>query len=83
MHAFNVWKSIPSQNMMAKYRKGQKFFFKLEHLIKNKITEVNSMFKEQYEEGNSIKKQSVLQLLDLTSTGIRRYYNRWDKSTKR
>lgn len=30
---------------MEKYKKGQKFFFKLEGLIKNKLSETHSSFK--------------------------------------
>ena len=30
-----------------------------------------------------MKKQSVLQLLDITSSGIRKFYNRWIRITKR
>jgi hypothetical protein len=29
-----------------------------------------------------LKKQSILQLFEMTSTGIRRYYRRWEKLTK-
>ena len=29
-----------------------------------------------------LKKQSILQLFEMTSTGIRRYYRRWEKMTK-
>jgi len=29
MEAYKKWKAIPNQNMMEKYKKGQKFYFKL------------------------------------------------------
>jgi len=29
-----------------------------------------------------MKKQSILQLFDMTSTGIRKFYRRWEKLTK-
>lgn len=29
-----------------------------------------------------MKKQSILQLFEMTSTGIRRYYRRWEKMSK-
>ena len=45
MQAFNKWKSIPNQNVMEKYRKGQKFFYKLESLIKNNIVKAQNSFK--------------------------------------
>ena len=34
-------------------------------------------FKKKYDEANMLKKQSILQLFEMTSTGIRRYYRRW------
>lgn len=35
------------------------------------------------EEGNAIKKQSVLKLFDATSNGMKKLYNRWIRITKR
>ena len=40
--AFYVWKDLPNQNMMEKYKKGQKFFFKLEGMVKKKLKEAHN-----------------------------------------
>ena len=68
---------------MEKYKKGQKFFFRLEGMMKKKLKEAHNEFLESTDEGSTIKKQAVIKLLDITSNGMRRYYNRWDNTTKR
>jgi hypothetical protein len=35
--AFQSWKSIPNSNLNAKYKKYQKFYFKLEHFYLNRL----------------------------------------------
>lgn len=81
--AFMIWKDLPTQNMMEKYKKGQKFYFKLEALVKGKLKSANNQFVNDKEEGGVVKKQSVIKLLDITSNGVRRYYNRWETITRR
>lgn len=34
VEAFNKWKSIPAINLGEKYKKAQKFYFKMENLYK-------------------------------------------------
>lgn len=37
IEAFSKWKDIPNQNLMEKYKKAQKFYFKLEKYSKDKL----------------------------------------------
>lgn len=41
MEGFNRWKSIPKQNIEYN-KKGQKFYFKLEGLLKKKLKETHN-----------------------------------------
>ncbi len=77
LEAVNKWKSIPAINLGERYKKAQKFFNKLEALHKSHKSQVYQSFKKDYDEANLIKKQSILQLFEMTSTGIRRFYRRW------
>jgi hypothetical protein len=80
---FSKWKQIPNQNLVEKFRKAQKFYFKLEGLQKRKLREIQSHFENNMETGGVLKKQLVIRLLDVTSSGIRRFHNRWLRITKR
>lgn len=81
--SFNVWKSIPLQNLAVKYKKYQKLYFQLESLRRARLTTVQACFKDEQADGNTMKKQSILRILDVTSLGIRKLYSRWEKLTKR
>ena len=83
IEAFNKWKEIPAQNLMEKYKNAQKFYFKLEKFSKCTMETTFKCFETNKEEGNTIKKQSVIQLLDMTSNGVKKLYNRWMRITKR
>jgi hypothetical protein len=82
INAFNNWKAIPMNMMRGKYKNYQKFYFNLEAFYKNRIKKVNDVFKEYSEDGNLMKKQSILKLFEMTSLGIRRFYNRWTRFTR-
>ena len=82
IHAFNAWKGIPVSNMGGKYKTYQKFYFRMEKFFKDRLKDVHSTFTETSDNGNLMKKQSILKLFEMTSLGIRRYYNRWTRLTK-
>ena len=68
---------------MEKYKNGQKFYFKLESFAKSKLLNTFKSFEDDQEEGNTIKKQSVLKLLDTTSNSTKKFYHRWMRITKK
>jgi hypothetical protein len=80
--AFGSWKTIPYNQKMGKYKKYQKFYFGLENFYKNRLKEVHSCFGDSNDNGKLMKKQSILKLFEMTSLGIRRFYNRWTRMTK-
>ena len=49
LEAFGKWKDIPNQNLMENYRKAQKFYYKLEGLVKQKLAFTYSAFSINYE----------------------------------
>lgn len=82
INAFNNWKAIPVANMMGKYKNYQKFYFKLENFFKDRLKFAHNAFSGISDDANLMKKQSILKLFEMTSLGIRRYYNRWTRLTK-
>lgn len=82
IHAFNSWKTIPYNQKMGKFKKYQKFYFDLESFYKRRLKTVHSAFADSQDDGNLMKKQSILKLFEMTSLGIRRFYNRWTRLTK-
>lgn len=82
LEALNKWKSIPAINLGERYKKGQKFFNKMDAFTKSRLGTTYLCFKKNFEDANMMKKQSILQLFEMTSTGIRRYYRRWEKMSK-
>lgn len=82
INAFNSWKTIPYNQKMGKFKKYQKFYFSMESFYKNRLKEVHSCFATGQDDGNLMKKQSILKLFEMTSLGIRRFYNRWTRLTK-
>ena len=49
----------------------------MDALSKSRLGKTYNCFKNNFEDANMMKKQSILQLFEMTSTGIRRYYRRW------
>ena len=82
VQALNNWKGIPINTRSGKYKDFQKSYFKLEEFFKSRLKLVHSIFTETSEDGNLMKKQSILKLFEMTSLGIRRFYNRWTRMTK-
>lgn len=77
LEAVNKWKTIPAINLGERYKKGQKFFNKLESFQRSRISLIYQSYKKNYDDANMFKKQAILQLFDVTSTGIRKFYRRW------
>lgn len=82
IHAFKEWKTIPYNQKMGKFKKYQRFYFDLEGFYKKRLRTVHNTFSEGHDDGNLMKKQSILKLFEMTSLGIRRFYNRWTRLTK-
>ena len=82
VHAFNSWKTIPYNQKLSKFKKYQRFFYDVESFYKGRLKEAQSKFLDSNEDGKLMKKQSILKLFEMTSLGIRRFYNRWTRFTK-
>jgi len=82
IHVFNTWKTIPYNQKLGKFKKYQRFFFDLENFYKGRLKEAHGKFTDIQDDGNLMKKQSILKLFEMTSLGIRRFYNRWTRFTK-
>jgi len=62
IQAFDSWKKIPISNMGGKYKVYQKFYFRLENFYNDRLKFVHSSLTETSEDGNLMKKQSILKL---------------------
>ena len=82
IHSFNSWKAIPYNQKLSKFKKYQRFFYDVESFYKGRLKEAQSKFLDSNEDGKLMKKQSILKLFEMTSLGIRRFYNRWTRFTK-
>lgn len=62
IHAFNSWKTIPYNQKMSKFKKYQKFYFDMESFYKKRLKTVHMAFTDSQDDGNLMKKQSILKL---------------------
>lgn len=83
MEAVRIWRDLPEPKQLEKVKKAHKFFNALHNIVLSNYSLALKPLKSDSEEGELYKKKSILQLLNTTSSGVRKYYSRWMETTKK
>ena len=79
---FKKWQTLPTVSRTS-YHKASKFEVNLARFIDRTLSSVYRPFRQQYERGQAIKKNAVIQMMNVTMSGQKRFYNRWVTITEK
>ena len=79
---FKKWQTLPTISRTS-YHKASKFEVNLARFIDRTLSSVYRPFRQQYERGQAIKKNAVIQMMNVTMSGQKRLYNRWITITEK
>lgn len=68
---------LPQKVNIEAFRKASKFEKGLTNFIQRTITRAIDSFKNEYEKAQVEKKRAVIQLIDMTQSGQKRYFIKW------
>ena len=68
---------MPDRKNTEAYKKASKFKDGLSRFVENQLKGCFNPFKNEYEEGQAYKKRAVIQLINTTAGGQKRFFNRW------
>ena len=74
---FKKWQGLPERKDNAAFLKASKFEKGLSSFVDRTLKRSFGAFKNELEEGQAFKKRSVIQLLNVTMGGQKKFYNRW------
>ena len=75
--AFRKIRSLPERKDMEAYGRASKFERGLSAFVERITRQSFGSFKTEFDDGQALKKRSVLQLINTTQGGQKRMYNRW------
>lgn len=82
LEAWRKWKSIPKTDK-SKSRKVAEFEKRLSRYIDRTLKTTWRPFKDQFDDGQTKKKQAVIQLINVTMNGQKKMYTRWHSITEK
>ena len=81
--AFRKIQTLPEKKNMEAYGKASKFERGLSTFVERITRQTFGAFKTNFDDGQAMKKRSVLQLINTTQGGQKKLYNRWVSITER
>jgi hypothetical protein len=75
--AFRKMQSLPERRNMEAFKKASKFEKGLANFAQRTLKRALNSFKNEFEEGQAQKKRAVIQLIECTQGGQKRYFYRW------
>ena len=81
--AFRKIQTLPEKKNMETYGRASKFERGLSAFVERITKRAFDGFKNTYDDGQAMKKRSVLQLINVTHGGQKKLYNRWVSITER
>jgi hypothetical protein len=77
MMAWKNWKSLPVRINRERNQKANKFEAGLRRFVDRTLNKAMGSFKNEFDLGQATKKRSVIQLIDVTMGGQKKFYQRW------
>ena len=81
--AFRKWTSLPELTDKKLSEKGNKFEAGLKKYVERTMGRALSGFKNEYDLGQAAKKRAVIQLINITMSGQKKFYQRWQNITEK
>ena len=73
----NKWKALPQRLDKGRNVRANKFEAGLKRFIDGTLSRAIGSFKNQFDNGQAAKKRAVIQLIDVTMGGQKKFYQRW------
>ena len=74
---FKKWQGLPERKDNAAFIKASRFEKGLSSFVDRTLKRSFGAFKNELEEGQAFKKRAVIQLINVTMGGQKKFYNRW------
>jgi hypothetical protein len=74
---FKKWQGLPEKKDMSAFIKASKFEKGLSNFVDRTLKRSFGAFKNELDEGQAFKKRAVIQLINITMGGQKKFYNRW------
>ena len=75
--ALNNWKTLPEKINLEAFKRISRFEKGLINFAERTLKRALESFKNEYEKGQAEKKKAVIQLINITQGGQKRYFNKW------
>jgi len=80
---FKKWQGLPERKDNAAFLKATRFEKGLTAFVDRTLKRSFGAFKNELEEGQAFKKRAVIQLINVTMGGQKKFYNRWLNITEK
>ncbi|EFX60189.1 hypothetical protein DAPPUDRAFT_344845, partial [Daphnia pulex] len=80
---FKKWQGLPERKDNAAFLKASRFEKGLSSFVDRTLKRSFGAFKNELEEGQAFKKRAVIQLINVTMGGQKKFYNRWLSITEK
>jgi hypothetical protein len=80
---FKKWQGLPERKDNAAFLKATRFEKGLTAFVDRTLKRSFGAFKNELEEGQAFKKRAVIQLINVTMGGQKKFYNRWLSITEK
>ena len=80
---FKKWQGLPERKDNAAFIKASRFEKGLSSFVDRTLKRSFGAFKNELEEGQAFKKRAVIQLINVTMGGQKKFYNRWLSITEK
>ena len=77
VNAYEAWKKLPERKDNAAFLKASKFEKGLSTFVDRTLKRSFGAFRNELDEGQAFKKRAVIQLINVTMGGQKKFYNRW------
>jgi len=74
---FRKWQGLPEKKDNAAYLKASRFEKGLSNFVERTLKRSFGAFRNELDEGQAFKKRAVIQLINVTMGGQKKFYNRW------
>ena len=74
---FKKWQGLPEKKDMTAFLKASRFEKGLSAFVDRTLKKSFGAFRNELDEGQAFKKRSVIQLINVTMGGQKKFYNRW------
>ena len=81
--AVKSWQALPERADGKRNEKANRFEAGLKRYVERTLGKAIGAFKNEFEQGQATKKRAVIQLIDTTMGGQKKFYQRWMNITEK